>query len=123
MGARTMWTKLQTPDKVLRLSAFFLSEVACFLLIFPVAECFKKFSMTSTIEDDLDGNVLNVVNPLGWVVLVLCLMRVLLLCLIWGMGRARYEDPPDEERTALAAPPHERASPLPHLGHGSSAFE
>merc|ERR1712032_209275 len=39
--ARTMWTTLQNDDKFLRLSAFFLSEVACFLLIFPVAECFK----------------------------------------------------------------------------------
>mmetsp|Transcript_46889 Transcript_46889/g.111633 ORF Transcript_46889/g.111633 Transcript_46889/m.111633 type:complete len:771 (+) Transcript_46889:198-2510(+) len=33
--------------------------------------CFKEYDLLSTIEEDLDGNVWSIVNPLGWVAISL----------------------------------------------------
>ena len=58
------------------------------------SRCFKKYSITDTIDSQLNGDVISIVLPLGWVGLGLFGVSVVMATAFVALGRwrARQED-------------------------------
>lgn len=71
------WESLPCMAKLLLCASFSFIWVSCSLLSGPV-KCFIKFGMTSSIKEDLHGDVLAIVTSLGWAAVGLCGVSALL---------------------------------------------
>jgi len=96
---RAFWRELQWDNlsgwvKCLLVCGLLCMEMSLFLLTELVGNCFKKFSLTSTIEKDLGGNVFTIVEPLGWVAILLGCASALTLAIFYAWARVvvRPED-------------------------------
>lgn len=56
-----------------------LSIEACVGILCMQEACFRKFGLMSSVEKDLDGHVLSIIKPLGWLALLLAALDALLL--------------------------------------------
>jgi len=99
---RAFWRELQWDNlagwvKCLLVCGLLCMEVSLFLLSGLVGNCFKEFSLTSTIEKDLGGNVFAIVEPLGWLAILLGCASVLTLATFYVWARAAVLGPEERE--------------------------
>jgi hypothetical protein len=47
--------------------ALTLMSLSCYIFFLEGENCFVAFELTDSIDEELDGNALNLVKPLGWV--------------------------------------------------------
>jgi len=87
----TKWPDLPILPKAILASAFLSMIVACYLVQLFSADCFAEYQLTYTIEEDLDGNWLNLILPLGWIAVSLFFASCGLLCVYrqWANKAAR----------------------------------
>jgi len=94
----TTFEKLPCKVKGYLLGGLTFAWLACALLAGPwervfKAEAFREFEITSSVEDALDGNALNVVQPLGWAAIALCSGACLLLLLFNSWAASKVAEP------------------------------
>jgi len=79
--------------KVLLLTALFIMQSSCWLVMVFTNSCFKPFEMSDTIEGALDGDGWSLVKPLGWVSILLFLFATFELVVFnkWADGQAQLE--------------------------------
>jgi len=102
---RAFWRELQWDNlswwvKSLLVCGLLCMEVSLFLLSGLVGNCFKEFSLTSTIENDLGGNVFAIVEPLGWLAILLGCASALTLASFHVWARTVVLGPEDREAHA-----------------------
>lgn len=90
----TSWQTLPFIAKFLLVVGFVCLEVSIILLAGPWeavfgVTCFKPFSLMSSVEKDLNGDPMSIVNPLGWVALAFFFTSVLTLTAfhLWAQNR------------------------------------
>ena len=83
-AAVTEWKKVPTFHKLnLMLGSLLMSCSIYIVYLFPL-ECFQKFEVTSSIEQDLNGDMWSIVKPKGWDALYLCFAAMVMM---WINGR------------------------------------
>eukprot|EP00916_Digyalum_oweni_P016855 GHVL01027664.1.p1 GENE.GHVL01027664.1~~GHVL01027664.1.p1 ORF type:complete len:792 (+),score=116.07 GHVL01027664.1:53-2428(+) len=77
--------------KILLILGVVIVNASCFLLQFTNDYCFTDYALTDTIEDKLDGNILNLVLTLGWVALAMSAFSLLILLIfsIWAHFKSK----------------------------------
>mmetsp|Transcript_144281 Transcript_144281/g.268898 ORF Transcript_144281/g.268898 Transcript_144281/m.268898 type:complete len:755 (-) Transcript_144281:86-2350(-) len=102
----TQWEGLPAAVQKLLISGLISMEVCMILLMGPWkrllgVKCFKKFDFMSTVEKDLGGNPLSIVEPLGWVSLIFCALSCMALSIFncWAKKQDRSES---YERASLS---------------------
>jgi len=98
-------TKLPTlPDHVrgMLVAGIASSYASCLLLAGPWKmfwgiACFRKFEITSTVEEALGGNPFEMVQPLGWIAIALCLLSTGLLAGFYSWAQNHVHALPAEK--------------------------
>lgn len=65
------WKHIGWFNRILLASSSLCMTVSCYMFELLGSECFVSFEVSDSIEDDLGGNALNLVKPLGWYALLL----------------------------------------------------
>ena len=108
----TDWaTRLPWFAKLLLLLSAGMTACACWLVQFYPRACFESFAVTSTVEQDLDGSVLNLMKtPGGWLVVGLTAGAVITLNLFscWASGQVARRSKSAKGRVAMQEQPQEQ---------------
>jgi hypothetical protein len=104
----TEWQSLPFLAKSLLIIGIACLEVSIILLAGPWepvfgVTCFKQFSLMSSIDKDLNGDPLSIVNPLGWVALSFFMISVLTLTVFhfWMQNRVGNAQSTNEGKPLL----------------------
>lgn len=116
------WYHLTVPWRVLIGLAAALHLVAGFIFTMAAEHCFRDFSISSSIEEDLDGNVFNVViDPFGWVPIGIfigaTLMHITFLKSMSCMASARQKQPHEGDGYGDDMPAYEADVAVDGDGH------
>jgi hypothetical protein len=65
----TKWVRMPRPMQALLVASALAMSAACYIFNLLASHTFLPYSITDTVSEKLGGNVLNVVQPLGWVAL------------------------------------------------------
>mmetsp|Transcript_118940 Transcript_118940/g.237058 ORF Transcript_118940/g.237058 Transcript_118940/m.237058 type:complete len:741 (+) Transcript_118940:101-2323(+) len=89
---RAFWRELQWGNlagwvKYLLVFGLVCMEFSMIILSGLIGNCFKEFSLTSSIENDLGGDVFAIVQPLGWVAILLGCSSALTLAAFYAWAR------------------------------------
>lgn len=86
----TQWNAVPVGAKLLLQTALGCIIVSSYMVQIFSSRCFIPHSLTDSIEDNLDGNVLNLLLPLGWVAVCLFCISLMLIYLFirWGQRKA-----------------------------------
>jgi hypothetical protein len=87
----TQWAVLPGWIRSVLLTGALLMSGATGLFLMGGSYCFKPFSVTSSIADDLNGNPTNLVKSMGWLALGMYFAACVLLTVytMWGNSRAK----------------------------------
>jgi hypothetical protein len=82
----TKWPNVPFYLRVILFFSLIMMMGSCYLVQIFQSYCFADFELTSTIEDDLQGNWMNIVKPLGALSIVLFFLSCLLLIIfsVWA---------------------------------------
>lgn len=77
----TQWHTLPLWSKLVLYASLILMITCCYMVQILQDSCFAEYALTYSIEEDLDGNWLNLIKPLGYVAIVcfilsLCFLKV-----------------------------------------------
>eukprot|EP00546_Thalassionema_frauenfeldii_P009974 CAMPEP_0178923206 /NCGR_PEP_ID=MMETSP0786-20121207/16588_1 /TAXON_ID=186022 /ORGANISM="Thalassionema frauenfeldii, Strain CCMP 1798" /LENGTH=256 /DNA_ID=CAMNT_0020597671 /DNA_START=333 /DNA_END=1099 /DNA_ORIENTATION=+ len=114
--AATEWKKLPWPLQLAVGLSVVLYTVAYHLWLFWDEQCFVEYQLSYTIQEHLDGNVLNFVLPLGWWSMGLALLAGLLQGFVFGVWAPRRvvsAQQQQQHRDDAEAPPSYQAPTLP----------
>ena len=67
----TQWSALSFQSKSILVGSLVCVTSCCYMVQFSSNECFVKHTLTDSIGENLDGNLLNLIRPLGWAALAL----------------------------------------------------
>jgi len=103
----TRWDVVPVAAKLLLLAALGCILVSSYMVQIFSSRCFVPHTLTDSIEDNLDGNILHLFLPMGWVAVSLFCISLMFLYLFesWGQRKARK----------LATGTVVSVSPTPHL--------
>lgn len=118
----TVFDKLPLGPRLLLVLGLVCVEISVCLLCLPIYDVtgvrtFKEYDYTDSIQDKLGGNVLNLVEPLGWVAITFALLNLVILGIyhVWlqsvlkdrieKANAALDEESKDDETTPLVRPP------------------
>merc|ERR1712087_261280 len=68
-------------------------------------ECFAKYQLTDTIEKKLDGNWMNLVKPLGWIILLFLVLSIVLFLYFSSWAKRKAVRKCEEEKNNLEEMP------------------
>jgi len=97
----TKWELLPGYVQISLAMGLMLMEASIILFLLPWRKivggsCFKDITLSTSVEKDLQGNPLNVVNPLGWGALVIFALSMLCLAMFYAWAQTATKS----ERTA-----------------------
>lgn len=67
----TQWNALPFQSKSILVGSLVCVTSCCYMVQFFTSMCFVKHTLTDSIDENLDGNALNLFRPLGWTALAL----------------------------------------------------
>lgn len=83
----TRWSAVPALPRAALTSSLVAIVATCWLTTLMLSSSFADFELTSTVKDDLDGNVLNFVKPLGWTSLGSSLLSIVLLRIFFAWAK------------------------------------
>ena len=102
------WEELAIVSRVFLVVGFLCTDVSVWLVSLPWhllvgVSCFREFGLMSSVEKDLQGNVLALIMPLGWIAVALAVSAALCLGLFYGLRRSDDDDIVEQEAEALVS--------------------
>ena len=88
----TVWSSIPLTMKFVLISSVLAMMGCCYLLVIFNSECFREYDLMYTIEENLDGNWTNIVEPLGRVALVLFAISYSLLFIFESWATVSFDD-------------------------------
>jgi len=95
----TSWDIVPIYLKGILILAMIFMSISCYIL--NVIPCFKIYTITSTIEEDLSGDILNLLKPMGWVACGLFLVSSLLVMIFVFWEKRVTNNALNEEATHI----------------------
>ena len=89
----THWSRVPTRMRAVLTSSVVFMSSSCYMLMMFNVHCFKEYDLLYTIQEHLDGQVINIVLPLGQAAILLFALSCVLLTVFlnWATVSAPFE--------------------------------
>eukprot|EP00591_Stephanopyxis_turris_P012775 CAMPEP_0195514806 /NCGR_PEP_ID=MMETSP0794_2-20130614/6084_1 /TAXON_ID=515487 /ORGANISM="Stephanopyxis turris, Strain CCMP 815" /LENGTH=180 /DNA_ID=CAMNT_0040643129 /DNA_START=1833 /DNA_END=2375 /DNA_ORIENTATION=+ len=104
----TQWDVVPALAKTFLILSVSTMVISCYTVQLFSADCFADYELTFTIGEHLDGNVLNLVLPLGWIAIILFIASCIFLLIFVSWAKRKTKEVIKEEKSTMLATSHEK---------------
>ena len=86
----TQWEVMPWGARVTLYLSFILMVACCYMVLLFSGQCFTEYQLTYTIEENLNGNWLNLIKPTGWYAILFFFVSAVFLSgfIVWANQKA-----------------------------------